>query len=202
MADTDLLTTTDEADVPAREQLQRAFNRFSELVHRVPDDAWSRPTPCESWTTRDLVNHLTSEHLWAPRLLAGETTAQVGSDYDGDVLGRDPAAAWDSAASGSREAWANADDDTPVHLSFGDTTADEYAEQMLLDLTVHAWDLAQGAGLADQDKVVPEAVLHVLRYARDGGLAGTGPFGPEVPTDSADPQDQLVALLGREPRPA
>lgn len=190
---------SDESQVPAREQLQRAFNHFDEVVHRVPDGAWSEPSPCAGWTVQDVLAHMTAEHLWAPRLLAGETMEQVGDDYAGDVLGADPVAAWDSAASGSREAWAGADDQTVVHLSFGETPAGEYAEQMLLDLTVHAWDLAKGAGLPVDEGVVPEAVLHVLDYARASGMVGQAPFGPEVATDSADPVDQLVALLGRDP---
>ncbi len=198
MATTETLTS-DESETPAREQLQRAFNRFSELVHRVPAGAWDDASPCEGWSVRDVLAHMTSEHLWAPRLLAGETTDQVGDDYDGDVLGEDPVAAWDSAASGSREAWANAEDATTVHLSFGDTPAGEYAEQMLLDLTVHAWDIGTGAGLDVTEGVVPEAVLHVLRYARGSGMVGRAPFGPEVSTASEDPQQQLVALLGRTP---
>lgn len=189
----------DDADVPAREQLQRAFNRFSELVHRVPDDAWQHRTPCSQWSVRELVNHMTAEHLWAPRLLAGEGIAEVGDAYDGDVLGDDPAAAWHSAASRSRQSWSQASDSATVQLSFGNVAVAEYAEQMLLDLTVHAWDLARGAGLQDADKVVPQAVLHVLRYVRGRNLPGGALFGPPVHTDSADPQDQLVALLGRDP---
>lgn len=191
--------SSDESDTPARQQLQRAFNHFDEVVHRIPDGAWDTATPCEGWSVRDLLAHMTSEHLWAPRLLAGETISQVGSDYDGDVLGEDPVAAWDSAASGSRQAWADADEDTPVHLSSGDTTAGEYAEQMLLDLTVHAWDLASAVGLDPAEGAVAEAVMHVQAYVRSSGMAGRSPFGPEVQTSSDNPLDQLVAMLGRRP---
>lgn len=190
--------THDESEVSAREQLQDAFDHFSNVVQRVPDDAWDKGTPCTDWTVRDLVNHMTAEHLWAPRLLAGESIEQVGSAFDGDVLVDDPEAAWESAASSSREAWASVDDQTPVQLSSGRTTAGAYAEEMLLDLTVHAWDLARGTGI-DEGQPVASAVLHVLDYARERGFAGTGPFGPEVKTESSDPEDQLVALLGREP---
>lgn len=165
----------------------------------MPADAWDHASPCEGWTVRDVVAHMTSEHLWAPRLLAGETIEAVGDDYDGDVLGDDPVAAWDRAASGSREAWAGADDATTVHLSSGDTPAGEYAEQVLLDLTVHAWDLGVGAGLDVDAGVVTQAVLHVLGHVRSSGVVGRSPFGPEVATSSDDPQEQLVALLGRTP---
>lgn len=190
--------TGDELRPTARQQLQNAFDHVTELVDRMPADAWDKQSPCEGWTVRDVLNHLTAEHLWAPRLLAGETIEQIGSDYDGDVLGDDPIAAWDTAQMRSRQAWSNVDDDTPVELSFGRATADQYAEQMLLDLTVHAWDLAHGAGVPEGPPVA-DTVLHVLRYARSHDLAGQAPFGPEVRTDSDDPQDQLVAYLGRQP---
>lgn len=190
--------TGDELRPTAREQMQNAFDHFKDLVDRVPGDAWDNRTPCADWTVRELVNHLTAEHLWAPHLLGGETMEQVGDEYDGDVVGDDPAAAWDSAQMKSREAWAEAAEDTPVHLSFGTTTAGEYAEQMLLDLTVHAWDLARGAEI-EEGALVADSVVHVLHYARAHELGGKAPFGPEVNTDSGDPQEQLVALLGRRP---
>jgi len=190
--------TGDELRSSAREQMQNAFDHFKELVDRVPADVWGNATPCQDWDVRALLNHMTAEHLWAPRLLAGESIEQVGGDYDGDVLGDDPIAAWDTAQMKSRESWAAATDDTPVELSSGRTSAEEYAEQMLLDLTVHAWDLARGAGIAE-GPVVADTVMHVLHYVRESGLVGHAPFGPEVSTDSDNPQVQLVALLGRRP---
>lgn len=190
--------TGDELHPSAREQMQNAFDHFKNVVDRIPADAWSNPTPCEDWDVRTLLNHMTAEHLWAPRLLAGESIEQVGDTYDGDVVGEDPIGAWDTAQMKSRQAWSAASNDTPVQLSSGPTTADEYAEQMLLDLTVHAWDLARGAGI-EEGPLVADTVVHVLRYAQENPIAGEGLFGPEVATKSDDPQDQLVALLGRKP---
>ena len=36
-----------------------------------------------------------------------------------------------------------------VHLSFGECPADEYVDQLAIDLAVHAWDLARGIGADD-----------------------------------------------------
>ncbi len=41
--------------------------------------------------------------------------------------------------------------------------------------------------------------MHVLNYAHEHDIAGKTPFGVQVRTDSDNPQDQLVALLGRRP---
>lgn len=176
-----------------------ALERFGARVHEVPAARWDAATPCAEWSVRDLVNHVTGEQLWAPHLLRGETMEQVGDRYDGDVLGAEPTAAWDRAAHDAREAWQSlARDGATVHTSMGQIPVEEYAEQMHLDLVVHGWDLARGAGL---DAGVPaDAAEHVLAYVepRADALAGSGMFGPPVRVDSPDPGMRLLGLLGRD----
>jgi uncharacterized protein (TIGR03086 family) len=182
-----------------RELILSAIPAFTTTVLAVPAEAWSAPTPCDQWTVRDLVNHVTAEHLWVPRLLRGATIEEVGTAYDGDVLGEEPAEAWRSAARGSAEAWAYADLATKVHLSFGPTTVADYAEQMLIDLAIHRWDLQRGARVGEGlDGAV---VSHVLEYLRPrvAEYAAFGAFKPAVPTDSEYAHDQLIALVGRNP---
>ena len=100
---------------------RRNVARFGDRVADVQPDRWDRPTPCEGWDVRELVNHVTGEQLWAPHLVAGETVEQVGDRYDGDVLGDDPVGAWRRAAPGSVEAFAEPGAlDRTVHLSYGD----------------------------------------------------------------------------------
>jgi len=187
-------------EASAKDLLPVAARRFGEAVHAVPHDRWGAQSACADWSVSDVVNHLTGEHRWAVALLAGETVEEVGSRYDGDQLGEDPVGAWDDAISASLTAWSQVHDDMPVHLSFGDTPAGEYARQMLGDLTVHAWDVARGAGLPE--RLEPSTVCAVLSYAQqhERELAGSGLFGSPVDVDSDDPQDRLLALLGRDPR--
>jgi uncharacterized protein (TIGR03086 family) len=179
--------------------LPAAAEEFGRRVHAVPPDAWDRATPCVDWSVRDVVNHVVGEHLWAPELLGGATMTDVGDRFDGDVLGDDPLAAWDPAIYRSLTAWAKVPADRPVHLSFGDTPAREYAEQMLVDLVVHAWDVSRGAGL--DERMDPAAVRHALAYVEPhaAGLAASGLFAEPVPVSSDDPQDRLLGLLGRRP---
>jgi uncharacterized protein (TIGR03086 family) len=177
-----------------------ALDRFGARVHEVPAASWDAPTPCSDWTVRDLVNHVAGEQLWAPHLLRGETMDQVGDRYDGDVLGADPTTVWDEAAAQARRAWESVGDGQQVHTSMGWIPVEEYAEQMHLDLVVHGWDLARGAGL---DASMPaDAAERVLAYAepRADDFSGSGIFGPPVPIESDDPADRLLALLGRDPR--
>ncbi len=182
-----------------RELIASALIAFTATVIHVPDDAWDNPTPCEDWTVRDLVNHVTSEHLWVPRLLAGERVEEVGTAYDGDVLGSDPIGAWKAAASTSRQAWVLADLDARVHLSTGRVRAGDYAEQVLTDLAVHRWDLQRGAGVGEAlDGAV---VMHVLDHVKNhpSDYSASAAFNGPVDTDSEYAHDQLVAMLGRDP---
>ncbi|UGY92095.1 TIGR03086 family metal-binding protein [Streptomyces gobiensis] len=183
------------------EAFDRAQAEFDRRVHQVTDGQWSAPTPCTEWTVRDLVNHLVSEHLWAPWLLRGATVMEVGDRFEGDVLGDDPVAAWEQAATASHAAFHDPHAlEGTVDTSGGPTPAEEYAWQMTSDLTVHAWDLARGIGAdsrldeelaaAVYDKVAPQA----------NAWQGMGIFAPPVPVrEPVKAQDKLVALLGRQP---
>jgi uncharacterized protein (TIGR03086 family) len=179
----------------------RAFAEFDRRVHAIRDDQWANPTPCAEWNVRDLVNHLTSEQLWAPSMLGGETVELVGSRFDGDVLGADPVSAWDSAANAARAAFAEPGAlERTVHLSYGDRPARHYLEEMIADLVVHAWDLARGIG-ADAT-LDPELVNRVLAFTEPhaDSLAASSSFAEPVPVpDDADPQTRLIAMYGRTP---
>lgn len=180
--------------------LPEAARATTVVVDRIDDDAWSRPTPCDGWSVRDLLNHLTSEHLWVPHLLRGETLDQVGDRYDGDVLGDEPRAVWRRTIAASMLAWGGADPDGAVHTSMGEIPTGLYAVQMLTDLTVHGWDLAKGADTAYEP--VPDAVETIwseYRSRRQDGQPVAPVFASPVPTDSEERVDQLVALLGRDP---
>lgn len=189
-----------EAGSRARDLLPEAAASVSEAVVLVPEDAWGNPSPCEGWSVRDVLNHLTSEHLWAPRLLAGDTIADVGDAYEGDVLGADPRASWKAAVARSMLAWAQASDEgRELQMSFGPCTVGEYAQQMLVDLVVHGWDVARGAGVVFDPPAdaVEEALHYAASMADPDGVPGL--FAAPVETSSEDRLDVLVALLGREP---
>jgi uncharacterized protein (TIGR03086 family) len=176
-----------------------AMAEFDRRVRAVRPEQWHNPTPCTEWDVRALVNHLVAEQLWAPLLLDGATVEDVGDRFDGDQLGADPVAAWASAAAAAREAFA-----APgalrrfVELSYGRRPAEGYCQEMTLDLTVHAWDLARGIQVAE--RLDGELVSDVLAFIEPQveQLAGTGMFAPPVAVgDDADFQTRLLALLGR-----
>ncbi|GAB3624964.1 TIGR03086 family metal-binding protein [Mariniluteicoccus endophyticus] len=184
--------------VEARPLLPRAAKLCGDVIARIPDGAWDDPSPCEGWSVRDVVNHVTAEHLWAPRLLAGETMEQVGDAYDGDVLGEAPVSAWQAAITESLASWLVVnDDDREIGMSYGPCTVGEYACQMLVDLTVHAWDIATGAGIdVELDPVCVQACrAYEGPRVEAGGVESI--FAPPREPRSNDPADRLLAMVGR-----
>lgn len=172
-------------------------DRLTSLVEAVGDH-WDTPTPCEGWSVRDLVNHLTAEQLWVPELLAGRTIADVGDKFDGDVLGENPVASWRQAISVAVAAFA--DESAPertVELSAGPRAAREYLEELVTDLAIHGWDLA--IALHVDETIDPPTVDRLLIEwtARSAELRHPLFGEPRPSTSSDDPQTALLALFGR-----
>jgi uncharacterized protein (TIGR03086 family) len=187
---------------PLLTRLEEAHDLFGSRVHAVRDEQWEAGTPCAEWTVRDLVNHLVSEQLWVPPLVRdGCMIEEVGDTFDGDMLGSDPAASWDTAAHAAHEAFAAPSAlHRTVHLSYGDTPAANYCAQMVADLVVHSWDLARAIGAEERlpDGLLQFTVREVTPYAAE--LAKSGLFAePVEPPPGADVQTKLLCLLGRRP---
>jgi uncharacterized protein (TIGR03086 family) len=183
---------------------RRSCEGFGDLVRRVGPDRWTAATPCSDWNVHALVNHLVNENLWTPPLMAGKTIAEVGDAFDGDLLGADPVAAYDTAARAATEAVA-ADGalDRIVHLSFGDVQAAEYVGQLFVDHLVHTWDLARALG--EDDLLDPELVAVAVEWFgpreelyRSAGMIAAR---PDLPAGAGD-QDRLLAAFGRAAAPA
>lgn len=183
-------------DLPAL--FTASIERFLTHVAGMDPQQWGNATPCAEWDVRALVNHVVYEQLWAPHLVAGETVADVGDRYEGDVLGADPAAAARAAAGGSTAAFAGADLDAIVHLSFADLPCREYLMQMLVDAEVHGWDLARALGQHAQLDAEVAGALLPWATAQEELLRGSGMFGAAQPVAAgADDGTRLLALLGR-----
>jgi uncharacterized protein (TIGR03086 family) len=181
---------------------RRSVESFVDRVARVRDDQWSNPTPCADWDVRALVNHIVYEQRWSVPLFAGATIEEVGNRFEGDLLGDDPRTAATEAGEDARVAVSEPGVlDRTVHLSFGETPAEEYLRQLFADHLVHGWDLAVGAGL---DRTLdPEAVRACLEWfaGQEESYRSSGAIGARVDVgpDASD-QDRLLAAFGRDPR--
>jgi uncharacterized protein (TIGR03086 family) len=179
--------------------LERAVEGLARRWYEVEPTSWGLPTPCADWDVRTLLNHVTAELLWMPPLLEGQTIADVGDRFDGDVLGADPKQA---ASVGARAAVLAAGQpgalERTVHLSAGDVPGGEYLGQVTSDVVIHTWDLARAVG-ADE-RLDEELVAEVDAFLGPQVEAwrSAGAFGPpaEVP-EGAGLQARLLAKTGR-----
>ncbi|MET9883086.1 TIGR03086 family metal-binding protein [Streptomyces sp. NPDC006430] len=183
------------------ERHAEALRLFGERVHAVADDQWDAPTPCTEWTVRDLVNHVTGEQLWIPPMVTdGRTVEEIGDVFSGDVLGDDPYAAWDRAATAAHAAFvAPGALDRTVTLSYGPVRGSAYCSELTVDCILHTWDLSRAIGAVDRlpEDLVEFSLKAVTPHA--DALAASGMFAPplDVPA-GADAQTRLLALVGRQ----
>lgn len=187
------------------------FKARLDALEQADGAAWDAPTPCAEWDVRALVNHIVNEDLWTVPLMEGATMEEVGDRFDGDLLGDDPVAIARAACDAAITAAASGVvAGTTVHLSFGDTPADEYAYQLAADHIIHGWDLAVATG--GDPTIDPELVEACAAWfaGREDLYRGAGAIGPR-PEAGGDgepsggeagaggPQDRLLRAFGRDP---
>jgi uncharacterized protein (TIGR03086 family) len=168
---------------------------FTERVLGTLD--WGAPAPVEGWRARDVVRHLTD---WLPGLLAGGADIHLSTGISVDD---DPTAAW---LAHSRAVQALLDDpstsEKPLqNKHLGQITVAQAIDRFYTtDVFLHTWDLARATG--QDDRLDPGLCASLLAEMAplDDALRASGHYGPRVaiPPD-ADPQDQLIAFIGRNP---
>lgn len=140
-----------------------------------------------------------SGNLWAAELAAGGTIEGAGSRLDGDLLGDDPATAYEQSAAAAAAVFRRRGAlDAPCAVSYGPVPGSVYAGHRFLDVLVHGWDLAMASG---QDYALDPQLMQACQQIMEPQLEAfrsAGALGPEVavPAD-ASTQTRFLALLGR-----
>jgi hypothetical protein len=138
----------------------------------------SRPTPCPGWDLERLLDHLRKSIGALSEAIA---TAGAGASAAPPHPGPGP----DPVAVGDRE-----------------LTASMVAVTGAIEITVHGWDISVACGtplpvpLGLAAVLLPIAPLLIIPATRPGLFAD-----PVRLPGPAGPGDQLVAFLGRQPRP-
>jgi uncharacterized protein (TIGR03086 family) len=176
------------------ERFERITAQFTRRVRDTPADAWDAPSPCEGWTARDVVGHLTE---WIPGFFGaqGVPFPPVPSVQD------DPVGAWEVVR--STVAGALADPELaakPVATPFSTQSLAETVDMIVTgDVFTHTWDLARATGQDDTlDPEQLQVMLAAMGAMPEEALRSDGMFGPalEVPAD-ADDQTTFLAYVGR-----
>jgi uncharacterized protein (TIGR03086 family) len=179
---------------------RRALEETRSVVAAIDRGQWADASPCDGWDVQALLNHLVSGNLWAAELGSGRTIDEVGNRLDGDVLGDNALAAYDTsaeAAAGTFEAAGALD--APCAVSYGPVPGSVYAGHRFIDVLIHGWDLATATG---QDPTLdPELVDAAYRLLLDQAdmVRASGMFGEDILVPAgAGPQTQLLAFIGRK----
>jgi uncharacterized protein (TIGR03086 family) len=182
------------------EPLERAFASTRAVVANVKRDQLDDPTPCVSWTVRDLLNHIIGgSYFFAASVNAGKSPPDEERDFtEGDM-----AATYDEGIRQSVEAFnAPGAMDKMIELPFGTLPGSIFIGIATSDAFTHGWDLAKATGQStDLDPELATQLLEQSRVFIQDAFRGEdtkAPFTKEMqPPANATEADKLAAFLGR-----
>lgn len=167
-----------------------------------PDDL-ALPTPCDGWTLRDLLAHMTVQHHGFAAAARGFGGDPENWDVSTVV---DPLGTYADAARDAVDAFAAATGETPFALpEFGPEVVVPGVMAIgfhLVDYVVHGWDVAASLGRSyEVPDDVAAAALAVALAVPDGEFrdAAESPFARAVDGASATDVDRVLRHLGRNP---
>lgn len=204
MNDSTTSATTAVSTETTADRFRRLADRFAAIAAAVPADRWDAPSPCEGWTVADVVDHIvTTERDFLGRM-DFVPDPPAAPDLDGDDARPATVADWAPVRAVIEAAL---DDPSVADRSydgyFGPTTFAATIDTFYsMDLLVHGWDLARGAGLTEHEALDPDDLARCTTGYESLGdtVRMAGIFGPpvDVPAD-ASPQDRFLAWTGRQP---
>ena len=180
-----------------------ARSEFDRRLRAVGPGDWDRPTPCEGWTVRDLVQHVVTGSNMAASLFSGCSTAEAVALHDDTTFPEDPVVAFsDVADAAARAAAVDGAMEGICHHPAGDFPGHVMLGFLVGDYALHAWDLARAIGAdetlpANLVETVWAEVEPLIPVIPQTGVYGAGPSGT-VPED-APLQTRLLDATGRRP---
>jgi uncharacterized protein (TIGR03086 family) len=154
--------------------------RFGESV-RAAQGKWERPSPCDAWDARGVLEHVIGFH---DVLLLRPLGLKPDRPRD------DPQRRW-ALTYGALEKGFELDIGPDAAAVLPDVTR---------DVLVHTWDLARAVGADDRLDARWCESFYAALPDDPGALIGSGMFEEPVPVDDrSDAQSKLLARLGRNP---
>jgi uncharacterized protein (TIGR03086 family) len=174
------------------ERYDAAVDGFRRRLEPLAESDFSRPSPCEGWTSGDLVDHT----IGAVTLVAGLVGDRVDDDKSSSFVERYDRATRDLRAKVADPVLGS----TVVESPFGTLAVKQLVSSIVVhDLLVHTWDLARATD--GDERLDDELVAHTYASMSplDAVLREHG-FGDKVdPPEGADAQTRLLCFLGRTP---
>jgi uncharacterized protein (TIGR03086 family) len=176
----------------------------SRVVENIGPAQLDNPSPCDEWTVRDVLNHITGgATMFGLCVRDGNVPDEkLGALMTGDNLGTDYKGAWTRAAADAEASFAIPGAmDKIVKLPFGEMPAGMALNIAIFDVLTHAWDMAKATGQStDFDPKVSAAAYAIAQNMLSDDMRNSGIFGPQVAVaEDAPVVDRLVGLAGRTP---
>ncbi len=172
------------ADLASIELHLAVCRRFSAAV-AAAGEKWDRPSPCESWDARDVVEHVIGFH---DVLLLRPLGCKPERPRD------DPERRWALTVEALDPALRR--EDFFQHVADGQ----RLLPKLTRDVLVHTWDLARAVGADDRLDSDWCAMIFERLPADLDALTRSRMFAaPVAIEDGAGIQSQLLARLGRDP---
>jgi uncharacterized protein (TIGR03086 family) len=183
--------------------LRRACDSTGTVLAALRPADLDRPTPCASWTVRDVVNHVLGGTGFFAEL--AETGMVADGDEDPDFTAGDFNGTFRSQASRLVAAFsAPGAMDRILAMPFGGMPGSIVVWIAAGDIFTHGWDLARATGQpSDLDpELAAQLLAQIEKLLPDSmrGPEGEAPFGPRAEAAASAPAaDRLAAFEGRQP---
>ena len=180
----------------------KVLDETNRVVDGIEPSQLDNPSPCDEWTVRDVLNHVTSgATMFVVCVRDGAISdEQLGALMVSDNLGTDYKGAFRDASRPRSAFDEPGAADKMVKLPFGEMPAGMAINIAIFDVATHTWDLAKSTG--QQMQLDPEvlAAAYELAQAMIPNMRADGLVGEEVIVAVDAPmEDRLAGLAGRTP---
>jgi uncharacterized protein (TIGR03086 family) len=165
---------------------------FNTRVQAATPDSWTKQSPCDDWTARDVVVHVGNNLGRLAAGFSGGEAHEIGPDED-------ISSAWAEARDGFLGALPTADLSANVPTPFGPMPFEQFIGRIITtDVLVHTWDLARAIGADESlDQTAVEGAYSGLKPL-DAMIRQPGIFAAKVESEpGCSTQTEFLNFLGR-----
>jgi uncharacterized protein (TIGR03086 family) len=184
--------------------LDFAQTSAASVIARLGAADWARPTPCDQWSVRDIVNKMVASTI---TFTAFGRRRRPDPPLDlvnpAEIIGDDPLGMFLEVAAECRSVWrAPGALDGTAPSTVGEFPAKAVLNARIFDTTILTWDVATACGLAHG--IDEDLAAYVLRVAKAlvPNVRSVSPERYKDPQDlgsAASYVEQMIAATGRDP---
>lgn len=185
--------------------LDRAQTAAAAMIARIGPDDWTRATPCDDWSVRDIANKIVaSTRMFAAFGRRDRLDPPYDLIHPPELLGDDPLGTYEHAAAECREVWrAGGALDGEAPSTVGQFPAKAVLNARIFDTTILTWDISRAIGRPHGIDDELAAYVHRVASALVGNVRRVSPERYKDAVEVADDDgwvDRMVAVTGRDPQ--